>query len=79
VVKHSHAQHAEVKLAGEDHQLQLDITDDGCGFDLKEAAAEKSSLGLISMRERVRIVNGDILIKSNTNRGTHIEAHVPMP
>jgi signal transduction histidine kinase len=65
-----------VKLRGDSREIHLDISDSGQGFEL-EAAIQRRGLGLISMRERVRLVNGTIAIESKPMKGTTINVRVP--
>lgn len=75
VVKHSHAQHAQVELACMGTDLSLRISDDGWGFTRNHVP--QSSLGLVSMRERIHVVDGTLTISSTPRSGTQIEARVP--
>jgi len=75
--QHSKAEYFEVKLGCSGNQLQLTVTDRGIGFDA-ELAMIKGGLGLISMGERVRLVNGTIAIESKLTRGTTIRVRVPL-
>src|SRR5258706_11814441 len=75
--KHSGARHLEVRLWGTSDQIHLTVGDSGVGFD-SEAAKESRGLGLISMRERVKLVNGTLSIESQPQRGTTICARVPL-
>jgi glucose-6-phosphate-specific signal transduction histidine kinase len=52
------------------------VTDDGTGFD--PAARTGSGFGLISMRERVRSVGGDIWIESQAGRGATVRVELPL-
>ena len=56
--------------------LQLVVADDGRGFDVV-AAMKTSGLGLLSMQERLRLVNGDVTIESRPGSGTRVCASVP--
>ena len=76
VVKHSGASTAMVDLAACLGELRLVVTDDGCGFD-PAAQQRKDSLGLSSIRERVRSIGGRFAIDSGPGRGTRIEVHAP--
>ena len=78
VVKHSGAKRATVELAAADGELRLSISDDGKGFDL-DAAKAGAGLGLLSMRERVRLVHGQIQWRSQPGAGTRVDARVPLP
>lgn len=74
--KHSKVRHFEVKLSCRQNQLQLTVRDRGIGFYTEEAMT-KGGLGLLSMRERVRLVNGNITIQSKPMSGTTINVRVP--
>ena len=75
--KHSGARHFEVRLWVASGEIHLTVADFGKGFDT-EAAKESQGLGLISMQERLRILNGTFSIESKPERGTTIHARVPM-
>jgi PAS domain S-box-containing protein len=75
-VKHSRAQHFRVKLRGENGELELAVSDAGVGFDQQDAI-NRRGLGLISMRERVQLLNGEFSIESEPGRGTTVLARVP--
>jgi PAS domain S-box-containing protein len=77
-IKHSGATGAKVELAANERELRLTVTDDGHGFD-PEAAEARGSLGIVSMRERARMVRGRISVQSRPGEGTRIEARVPIP
>lgn len=76
VAKHSGAQEARVTLSGNGQQIDLTIEDSGTGFDPK-SSPRVETLGLVSMRERVRLVDGHISIHSQPPNGTRIEVQVP--
>ncbi|MDR3622342.1 MAG: histidine kinase [Paludisphaera borealis] len=77
VIRHSGARHARVELRGSPNAISLLISDDGCGFDT-ESADGKGGLGLVSMRERLRLVGGDITILSRTPGGVQIDVRIPI-
>ena len=77
-IKHSGATGVKVELTANDHELHLAITDDGHGFD-PEAIDARGSLGIVSMRERARMVRGRITVQSRPGEGTRIEVRVPIP
>ena len=78
VVKHSGASEAAVELSGRGDRIDLCISDAGVGFETGSAKGA-AGLGLISMRERLRLVGGDIVIESEPLHGTKLHAHVPLP
>ena len=77
VARHSGAREAQVVLEKTDAAVRLTILDRGCGFDA-EADTMKKGLGFISMRERLRLVGGEISIHSQPGRGTLIDVIVPL-
>jgi signal transduction histidine kinase len=74
--KHSGVKHTEVRLWGTSNEIHLTVTDSGVGFDL-EAARKGRGLGLISMEERLRLLNGRFSIEWQPQRGTTLHARVP--
>jgi signal transduction histidine kinase len=75
-VKHSGVRHFKVELCGTEEEIQLTVSDLGAGFDPQDAI-HRRGLGLISMRERMQLVSGEISIKSHPGDGTTIHARVP--
>jgi PAS domain S-box-containing protein len=74
--KHSGVQYFEVELWGTPDEIHLTVSDSGAGFDI-DAAKASQGLGLISMQERLRLLNGTLSIESQLQRGTTIHARVP--
>jgi PAS domain S-box-containing protein len=76
VIKHSGTKEAQVELHTNANGISLCISDQGKGFDpaIKNPAA---GIGLIGMTERLRLVGGRLLVKSEPNRGAEILAEVP--
>jgi two-component system sensor histidine kinase UhpB len=77
VIKHSDARHAAVELRGSADAICLRVADDGVGFDPRLVGG-KGELGLVSMRERLRLVNGEIAIALQPAGGTQINVRVPL-
>ncbi|MFB3068666.1 MAG: PAS domain S-box protein, partial [Acidobacteriota bacterium] len=75
MVKHSGTQEAQVNLTGRPGEIQLHVCDSGVGFD-PEGHRETFGLGLISMRERINLVGGELLVESQPSGGTRIKACV---
>jgi signal transduction histidine kinase len=66
-----------VQLRGTSGEILLTVSDSGAGFD-PEKALKGHGLGLTSMKERLKLVNGEISIESQPKRGTAIHACVPL-
>jgi PAS domain S-box-containing protein len=75
--KHSWARRVSVALRGTSHDLELLVSDDGCGFDV-DAAMRGHGLGLVSMQERLKLVGGIVTIESKRGAGTTIRAVAPL-
>jgi PAS domain S-box-containing protein len=75
-VKHSGVKRIEVQLAEHSNAVDLTVSDLGIGFDIERAKRHRG-LGLTSMQERVRLVNGTIEIRSKPMGGTTIRVRVP--
>jgi PAS domain S-box-containing protein len=76
-VKHSAAQNLTVEVHGTKEGISLAVRDSGIGFDWRDAM-NRRGLGLISMRERLFLVNGELSIQSEPDHGTTILARVPL-
>ncbi len=76
-LKHSGVRHFEVELRYSSNVIRLAVRDSGSGFDA-EQRMNSSGLGLVSMAERVKLVNGELSIDSRPNSGTTIHARVPL-
>jgi signal transduction histidine kinase len=74
VRKHSQATHATLSIKYRKKGVRLAVADNGRGFRLSEIdnAITRGRLGLIGMRERVRLIGGTLSIKSDINNGTTI-------
>ena len=77
-LKYSGVKRIEVELCERFDEIHLLVTDLGRGFDV-DAAIQGRGLGLTSMQERVRLVNGNIEIQSKPMCGTTIRVRVPIP
>ena len=75
--KHSGGMIFQVRLWGTSEEIHLTVADSGKGFDT-EAAKQRQGLGLTSMQERLKNLNGTFEVVSQPNRGTTIHARVPL-
>jgi PAS domain S-box-containing protein len=76
-VKHSGANKARVTLEKTGQEIRLSVSDNGRGFEMDSAAMQKG-LGFTSMRERLRIVGGEMQVQSQPRHGTVIDVSVPL-
>jgi NarL family two-component system sensor histidine kinase YdfH len=76
VVRHARAKSVRLCLAETDEGLEIEVYDDGIGFD--PAAVEAGHYGLLGMSERVRLAGGSLQIESGPGRGTQINIRFPL-
>ena len=81
VRKHSGAHHVLVRLAQRAGNLQLTVEDDGKGFSfsgrLSDAELETTGKGPAVIRERVRLLAGELTIESTPGHGARLEVRIP--
>jgi signal transduction histidine kinase len=77
VAKHAGADRATVVLCGSGNCIRVAIRDNGCGFDPTRGRV-KNGLGLISIRERVRLLGGRCDIRTKPGSGVRIAVCVPL-
>lgn len=74
--KHAQSTHIQVRLFRRDDYIITEIEDDGVGFDVQTTTGDdyhkRGSLGMVSMRERAELANGELLITSRKGKGTKI-------
>jgi signal transduction histidine kinase len=73
-LKHARASRADVGVRYTAHELQLEVRDDGRGT----AASDGLGHGLVGIRERVKIYDGDMTAGSVTDGGFVLSAHLPL-
>jgi PAS domain S-box-containing protein len=76
-VKHSGSKHFEVWLKATPNEIELTVGDSGVGFDPEETI-RGPGLGLTSMKERLKLVHGELFVDSQLAQGTVIRATVPL-
>ena len=78
--KHAKATQVMVMVQATDSQLRVEIEDDGQGFDagLARDFLRDGRVGLASMRERVELASGSLVVRSSPGRGTSIAATLPL-
>ncbi len=78
VQKHSGASKANVALEQRNGHLHLSISDDGAGFDVKDAAG-RQGIGMLAMEERARLIGARFRVRSEPRQGTQIDVWAPVP
>jgi len=78
VARHAKASLVEVELTDEDRGLALSVRDNGIGFDPVRTNAGGGGLGLVSMKERLHLVQGTLEVRSAPGQGTAVRAWVPL-
>jgi signal transduction histidine kinase len=74
-IKHSGSQRIEVSLMRVSNEIHLNVRDWGKGFD---PSTVRAGLGLVSMQERLILVNGEFSVQSTPQHGTTIDVRVPL-
>lgn len=74
VIRHARARACRIRLSV-DHELELEITDDGVGL----SEERRAGVGLSSMRERAAELGGTCVVESAPTGGTRVLARLPLP
>lgn len=77
VARHAGATHARVRVAVEEAQVRVLVSDDGRGFD-PAGRHRAGATGMAGMRERVLALGGGLVIDSAPGRGARVEASIPL-
>ncbi|BBP89768.1 hypothetical protein BsIDN1_33860 [Bacillus safensis] len=78
VSKHAKASHVELVIVQQGDHIHLEIADNGVGFDEKKRESTFGHYGIIGMSERVRLLGGEIHLKSKKNEGTQVIVNIPL-
>ncbi len=78
VLKHAEAEHLWVRLYCTNEKVNLEIEDDGKGFDLAGMQADqKTAWGLLGMEERATLCGGDLFLETTPGEGTRVRVSIP--
>jgi len=76
IANHAEAQTVDVDITAQDNNIILTIKDDGIGFDT--SSIPSGHYGILGIKERVRLVNGNIEVQSESGNGTTIRIDIPL-
>ena len=76
IARHAHAKHVTLRLSEVGKELEIELQDDGVGFD--QQAVQPGHYGLLGMRERLRLAGGWLDIQSEAGKGTCLLIKIPM-
>jgi len=75
-VRHGHARNISVRLAAGDGWVELEVADDGQGFD---AVLPGGGTGIAGIRDRAREIGGEVTVESVSGGGARLLLAVPFP
>lgn len=75
ISKYAHAQDVKVTLQTSDHDVEVVVEDDGCGFNIEDRPS--TSHGLAGMRHRVEALRGTLTVTSSIGHGATVRAVIP--
>jgi PAS domain S-box-containing protein len=79
IAKHAHASQVKIELTSDGNNMHLLVHDNGIGIaSSRSEVRERAGLGLVAMKERIRLVNGTLSVASSPGEGTHIISSVPL-
>lgn len=76
IARHAEATEISILLEQDESNMLLHITDNGKGFDTEEIGQRKT-LGMLGMRERTLLFNGELTIKTAAGKGTKVTLKIP--
>jgi len=78
VAHHAHASNVDITLDGSAGEITLRVRDNGCGFAPADPR-KPNSFGLVGLRERVYLLDGEISVDTAPGKGATIEVRIPLP
>lgn len=76
IIKHAGASHVTLHVLEKEDEIYMILRDDGQGFEEQRVA--KNGMGLRSMKERAKLLDGNMEIHSTPGKGTIVEMHIPI-
>lgn len=78
IIKHSQATALKIEIKREDSTIKISLVDNGIGFDFSEKYNSFKTLGLKTLKERTRYLQGIMKVTSQTNHGCTLEFIIPI-
>jgi len=78
IAKHAKAENVVVKIIEINNKININISDDGVGFDIRILDKLFGHYGIVGITERVKAINGEIKIESKRKVGTNINIIIPI-
>lgn len=72
-IKHAHAENISILLDKEVQKILVTYKDNGKGFDVEKTIKQTNGMGLFNMQNRIKLIGGEISIKSTVGKGTCID------
>jgi len=76
IAKHAKASSVKIQLSSRENKFSMEIIDDGIGFDEKQKI-RPDSFGMIGMKERIHLLDGELIISSEPGKGTCVRVEMP--
>jgi ligand-binding sensor domain-containing protein/signal transduction histidine kinase len=76
-VSHANPKSINIDVCFTEHDLKIEVCDDGCGFDPGAALYRDGHYGILGMQERVQLLGGGLKIESNPAQGTRVRISIP--
>ncbi|WP_255484221.1 sensor histidine kinase [Granulicella sp. 5B5] len=78
IVRHANSREAKLTLTYSADALMLTVEDRGTGFDMEDAANKEGHFGLMGMKERASVMDGNLEVTSIVGQGTTVRLRVPL-
>ncbi|NJK95266.1 MAG: hypothetical protein HC905_10435 [Bacteroidales bacterium] len=72
-VKHAKPENISIQLEKQNQKLLVTYTDNGKGFDVDKTLSETRGMGIFNMQNRIKLIGGEMNIRSVQGRGTRID------
>lgn len=79
IARHAQANQVWLRIVINDEMQEIELRDDGIGFDIAETALRSGHYGLLGMRERARLAGGTVDVQSATGEGTTLRLMLTLP